>query len=158
MPPKPGTYQRRPRRPLRPVQYPSKRVAPIELALRGPRFFGEGVSAAQWEELRAATWGHWLVLVTEGAARAWPPAAARHDGIRGHALRRTFVPPEGYIGGWDATPTIVALAQEGLAEVARFRKADPTAAGSITEPLREYARRLREVRDHPERRLRGPQA
>ena len=32
----------------------------------------------------------------------------------------------------------------------RFRRRDPEAAKSIAGPLREYAKRLRAVRDHPE--------
>ena len=105
MPPKPGTFQRR-RTP--PVQAPPKPVDPIERALRGPQFWGEVVTAAEWERLRAATWERRL-----HAERDWPPHVARHDGIVGEALRLQFNSPE----GWDARPKIVALAETGLAEV-----------------------------------------
>jgi hypothetical protein len=113
--------------------------------------WGQEVSAAQWESLRQECWELWLK-----AEQEWPPHAARHDGIRGDALRLRFAPPAGYRGGWDATPRIVALAEQGLAEFEAFRKTNPTAAKTVAKPLREYERRLREVREHPEQRLLGP--
>ena len=139
-----GTHKPRPLRP----QYPPKIVEPVELALWGPVFWGELVSPERWQELRTPAWERWL---RDGA---WPPHAARHDGIVGDALRLSFAPPAGYVGGWDARLRIVALAEAGLAEVERFREANPPAAKAIAKPLREYTRRLRAVRDHPERRLR----
>jgi hypothetical protein len=144
-PPKPGTYQRR-RPPLR--QYPSRPVTPVDLALRGPRFYGETLTAAQWEQLRGPTWERWHHL---GAA--WPPAAARHDGIIGDCLRFRFARPEGYTNNWDARPRIVELAESGLQEVTEFKRANPEAAKTIAGPLGEYERLLREVLEHPESRL-----
>jgi hypothetical protein len=112
-------------------------------------FWGDSVTAAQWEELRAPTWGRWL----DDADRDWPPHAAILDGISGEVLRRYFASPENYVGHWDARPQIVSLADTGLAELARFRQANPTAARSIKAPLAAYERRLRAVRKRPESRL-----
>src|SRR5207253_2031906 len=71
--------------------------------------------------------------------RDGPPAAAAHDGISTTALAT-----------YGAPAVVTKLAADGLAEVERFQKADSTAARSIAGPLREYARRLRAVRDRPE--------
>jgi hypothetical protein len=108
------------------------------------------VTAAQWESLRQECWELWLKAEQDS-----PPHAARHDGIVGAAARLQFAPPEQYIDGWDATPKIRELAARGLSKVAAFKRANPEAANTITKPLREYERRLREVRDHPEQRLLG---
>ena len=84
----------------------------------------------------------------------WPPASARfHDGLVGQVLASRWCRPDGYTGRWNAKPRIVQLAREGLVEVKEFRKANPTAARSIAEPLGHYCGLLREARDHPETRL-----
>jgi hypothetical protein len=145
------------RRPPRPAfTYPPPSDSPLLRAFRG------AVDPAEWEALRIPTWRAWLELVRGGSPageeprdrdRDWPPAAAIHDGIEGRVLKSRWDRPEGYRGGWDAPPRIVELAEEGLEELARFRRRSPAAARSISGPLREYARRLREVRDRCELRL-----
>jgi hypothetical protein len=139
-----GTHRPR-HRPL--IQYPPQPVDPVKRALKGPMFWGQAVTAEEWERLRVSAWERYEV------EQDWPPHAARHDGIRGDALRLSFAPPEGYRGRFDARPKIRALADQGLAEVEAFRKSNPEAARSIAKPLREYERRLRKVREHPERLL-----
>ncbi|MGH2966322.1 MAG: hypothetical protein ACRDMH_13230 [Solirubrobacterales bacterium] len=130
----------------------------------------------EWQKLRERTWDRWQKLVNTApdtaldgrrvaavaaaiesgslltpaaekrlepalrdSERDWPPKAARFDGIEGRALR-TYAAPA----------VVTQLAADGLAEVERFKKANPAAAKSIAAPLREYVRRLRRVRDRPE--------
>jgi hypothetical protein len=138
------------RRPRHRVVYQHPRKPPpdpVEQALQRPMFWGEDVTPAQWERLRAPCWERWL------DSQESPPHAARIDGIRGDALRAFFNPPSGYVNNWDARPKIVELAEEGLAELARFRKANPTAARSIKQPLTVYEGLLEAVRERPELRL-----
>jgi hypothetical protein len=146
---------------------------PVRRALSGE------VDADEWAELRVPTWKKWLELVTsepddewrELRARYWEnprswtpetdylfreperdpardyaPRAARLDGITGVALSRW------HQGSPSDLERQTEWAEEGLAELARFRTRSPEAAKSIAAPLREYAKRLREVRDHPESR------
>jgi hypothetical protein len=146
--------------------------------------WGEMTGYSTSRSLRQATWERWLALVREppdwdglaarraaalesdptGPAilpperdsdRAWPPKAARHDGIVGKVLSSRWNPPEGYVGGFDARPKIVALAEQGLAEVECFCSEKPQAAEAIVDPLVFYEELLREVRDRPEGRLGG---
>ena len=49
--------------------------------------------------------------------RAWPPAAAVHDGIAGDVVKRQY--PHGI-----APAVVTELAEQGLAELAAFRRAD----------------------------------
>jgi hypothetical protein len=76
----------------------------------------------------------------------WPPRGARFDGLEGIALARW------HQGSPSDLERQIAWAEQGLAELARFRKRSPEAAKSIGEPLREYGRRLRAIRDHPDHR------
>jgi len=172
---KPGRPQRDAgsRRPVHKPQGVSVPIPddPVRRALSGE------VTEAEWESLRVPTWERWLELVTtepdgewrewrakywenprswtpetdhlfrepeRGPAKDYAPRGARHDRITGVALSRWHQGSPSDLGRqreW---------AEEGLAELARFRRRSPEAAKSIKEPLREYGRRLRAVRDRPE--------
>jgi hypothetical protein len=141
----------------------------------------EGISREEWEGLRPVVWSKWLELIAlppvpyveppirraafdrgepdpgrkqpRDSESTWPPAAAAYDGIRGKVLSTRWNPPERYVGGWDARPEIAKLAEEGLAEVAGFRRERPEAAESIADALEVYGELLEHARDEPESRL-----
>ncbi|MGH2964302.1 MAG: hypothetical protein ACRDMH_02830 [Solirubrobacterales bacterium] len=170
--PKPGSRNRAKRDPGV-VVHANRPATRVEVALGTT---SAAVTPEEWPKLREKTWDRWLKLVGEppdpdsaakrqalvqdsiergtipteaqerrveepvrDSVRDWPPAAATFDGIEGHALRT-----------YGAPAIVRSFAADGLAEVERFKKADPDAARSIAGPLREYVRRLRRVRERPE--------
>ena len=106
----------------------------------------------EWEALRGILTGSAPRAAAARPRRDWPPAGARHDAIESKALASWWNPPEGYAGGRDARPRIAELAEEGLTELAAFRRRSPETTHEIEEPLREYEARLRQVAEHPESR------
>ena len=173
--PKPGHFKKAKRDPGT-VIYANRPPTRVEVALDGPVAPGAPpVDSSEWQKLRERTWARWQRLVAEppdpdlaakrqalvqaaiesrtvpteaqekrlepplrDSERDWPPEAASFDGIEGQALAT-----------YGAPAVVRKLAADGLAEVERFRKSNPEAAKSISEPLREYTRRLRRVRDRP---------
>jgi hypothetical protein len=129
---------------------PRPRREDVHLALWGPFFEDDpGVSAEAWPRLRNAAWDVWLTALRAGERGAYPPHGAHHDGIRGEVLRRRYGSPEVYEGGWDARPTIRALAREALHEL---DAAEPAARAAVPE---EYVRLVQEALARPETRI-GP--
>jgi hypothetical protein len=138
---------------------------PIRLASSGK------IDAEAWQEVRVEVWREWLRLINtpddrewkrwraklwpEGQLdprchrperdpdRPWPPNCAIHDGIEARVLRAYWSPPEGYVNRWDARPTIVELAEQGLEEVAAFREREPGVAETIFEAASTSPRRAR---------------
>ncbi len=169
--PKPGSRNRAKRDPGV-VVHANRPPSRVEVALGTTT---GAVTPEEWPKLREKTWDRWLKLVGEppdpdlaakrqalvqdssergtipteaqerrveepvrDARNDWPPVAASFDGIEGRALRT-----------YGAPAIVRSFAADGLAEVERFRKADPEAARSIAGPLREYTRRLRRLRANP---------
>jgi hypothetical protein len=159
-----GSSRRTPRRPLPPRD-------PIAEAMDGSWGWGSpefGVSAEEWERVRAKTWRLWHKLVLKPPApeelararaaapyevvsppardseSAWPPEAARHDGIDGRALHTLW--PAG------RAAEVCEAAEEDLRALDLFRAAHP-AAKEIAGPLATYERLLAEILGDPELRL-----
>lgn len=124
--------------------------AEISLALWGPLLdLDEPVSAERWPALRTRAWAAWEAALDEGVrTEGYPPdGAVRWDGIEGEVLRRRYGWPFEYIGGWDARPDIVTLAEKALEELAAAPDEVKAAIPARYEEL------VREALEHPETRL-----